>query len=89
MHLLRFGYIFEKKSSLCNYSVLDVAFYTFLKFCPFLENISKQNIIPLLKRQAQSLEKIILFLSKLLIEKFIFLSLSHLLHFHYLRDLRF
>lgn len=43
MHLLRFGYIFEKKSSLCNYSVLDTSFCTFLKFCPFLDVTSKQN----------------------------------------------
>lgn len=49
MHLLRFGYIFEKKSTLCNYSVLDASFCTFLKFCPFLENISKPNIIPTIK----------------------------------------
>lgn len=88
MHLLRFGYIFEKKSTLCNYSVLDVVFCIFLKFCPFLENISKPNIIPTI-RQAQTLEKIILFLSKLLIKKFVFLSLSRQLRFHYLRDLRF
>ena len=49
MHLLRFGYIFEKKSTLCNYSVLEDSFCTFLKFCPFLENISKPNIIPTIK----------------------------------------
>ena len=49
MHLLRFGYIFEKKSSLCNYSVLDTSFCIFLKFCPFLENVSKPNIIPTIK----------------------------------------
>lgn len=57
MHLLRFGYIFEKKSSLCNYSVLDVVFCPFLKFCPFLENISKQNIIPTIKTASAIIRK--------------------------------
>lgn len=57
MHLLRFGYIFEKKSTLCNYSVLDVAFCTFLKFCPFLESISKPNIIPTIKTASAIIRK--------------------------------
>ena len=57
MHLLRFGYIFEKKSSLCNYSVLGAAFCAFLKFRPFLENISKQNIIPTIKTASAIIRK--------------------------------
>lgn len=57
MHLLRFGYIFEKKSTLCNYSVLDVVFCTFLKFCPLLENISKPNIIPTIKTVSANIRK--------------------------------
>lgn len=57
MHFLRFGYIFEKKSTLYNYSVLDVVFCTFLKFCPFLENISKPNIIPTIKTESAIIRK--------------------------------
>ena len=41
--LVTFWLHFQKKSSLCNYSVLDTSFCTFLKFCPFLDVTSKQN----------------------------------------------
>lgn len=57
MGLLRFSYIFEKKSSLCNRSVLDASFCIFLKFRPFLENISKQHIIPTIKTASAIIRK--------------------------------
>lgn len=55
--LVTFWLHFRKKSSLCNYSVLDTSFCTFLKFCPFLENISKPNIIPTIKTVSAIIRK--------------------------------
>lgn len=80
------------KISYCNVIVrfLVYVFVHFLNFIHFLDIISKQNdLLSIKKTETLSLEKLLSSIFKLLIQKFVFLSLSHPEHFHYLRDLRF